>query len=109
MARDRIELPFKPQPDWDFKRQLQFTLAVLRGEDEQVPEDFIEWHELYAMKAKHAPLMAAYEAAAAMFNVILSVAQAMGERRSEKPTNGQALQHVISREDARQRTYPSSV
>jgi hypothetical protein len=94
-AKDGFRFP--PQPQWSVDKQLAWGLALLRGETDGIPEEFIDWHELAASNARPVGKMAAYEAAAAMFNVLLAEAQRHGYRTSEHPTNGSALQRALSR------------
>lgn len=52
---------------------------MLRGETDNVPEDFVDWQERSAESASPLPMMAVYRAAAAMFNSSLAAAQERGK------------------------------
>lgn len=90
-------IAFPPHPRWTVEKQIAWAVAIVRGDDEQVPEDFAEWHALRAENEHPAPLMVVYRAAAAMFNASLAEAQAQGKRLDEKPTTPGALQRAVSR------------
>jgi hypothetical protein len=84
--------------NWSPDQQLRWLCQLAVDHYNEIPDDFIEWHELGAMAERQLPLMMAYEAAAAMFNVLLAEAQRDGYRTNEHPTNGSALQRALSRE-----------
>ena len=94
---------FPPRP-WTLDQHVGWCLRLIRGDRAGIPEDFIDWHELSAATAQPIPKMAAYEAAAEVFNAILAAAQAHGDRLDELPTNGSALQRALARESRRKST-----